>query len=123
MSTSKMQIIELKPEDAEKYFEEFYGDSSLTFVGVIPEEAHLYRDWFLQFTKIDKTKPCYLYTGKMMNDYYGLTGKNAYPTDLHIITFKLNTFKEVGKICVPRFQIGGRWFDDIVDNNRRHQEG
>lgn len=121
--SENMKVIELKAEDAKKYFEEFYGDSSLTFIGVIPEEAHLYRDWFEKYTTVDKTKPCYLYTGKMMNDYYGLTGRNAYPDDLHIITFKLNTFESIGKIAVPRFQIGGRWFDDIVENNRRHQEG
>jgi len=23
---------------------------------------------------------------------------------------------------LPRFLVGGRWFDDIVDNNRRHEE-
>ena len=27
----------------------------------------------------------------------------------------------VGKIAIPRFQIGGRWFNDIVDNNARRE--
>ena len=122
MSENKMKVIELTADNAADYFESFYDHSALTFVGVIPEEAQLYRDYFAKYSKIDKSKPAYLYTGKMMNDHYGLTGRNAYPNDLHILTFTNDTFDNLMGIAIPRFQIGGRWFDDIVENNLSHQE-
>jgi hypothetical protein len=25
-------------------------------------------------------------------------------------------------IVIPRFEVGGRWFDDVVDNNRMREE-
>jgi hypothetical protein len=56
--------------------------------------------------------------GGVMNTLYGLTGTNAYPTDLNIVSV---TGVEQANLAVPRFQVGGRWFDDIVDNNRRRQ--
>ena len=120
--SKQITIINITPENADKYLNEFYDDSSLTFIGVYVEESHQYRDFFKQFTEVDETKPAYVISGKIMNDYYGLTGKNAYSSDLDILVFKLDTFKDVMKICIPRFQIGGRWFDDIVENNRSHEE-
>ncbi len=98
---------------------ELYNCSALTFEGVIVEEADQYRDFFKDCTEIDESKPCYVISGKMMNDTYGLMGSHAYPDDLHIICFKHDTFKDVSKIIIKRFQIGGRWFDDVVDNNAR----
>ena len=35
----------------------------------------------------------------------------------------LDDIEDPTKIAIPRFQVGGRWFDDIVDNNRRREEG
>ena len=115
--SKQITIIKITPETADKYLKEFYADSSLTFEGVYLREAHLYRDFFKKVTEVDETKPAYVISGKLMNDYYGLTGTNAYPKDTNILVFKLNTFKDVMKIAIPRFQIGGRWFDDIVENN------
>ena len=57
-----------------------------------------------------------------MNLAYGLTGDNAYRDDLHIVSVKLSDIENVGAIVIPRFQVGGRWFDDIVANNRRREE-
>ena len=34
---------------------------------------------------------------------------------------KLVEIKDVSKILLQRFQVGGRWFDDIVNNNRIRQ--
>ena len=49
-----------------------------------------------------------------MNDTYGLTGRNAYSDDLSIVSV---TDINQMKVTLPRFEVGGRWFDDIVDNN------
>lgn len=64
----------------------------------------------------------YKISGKVMNEYYGLTGDNAYPDALTICSMKLADIENVGAIIIPRFQIGGRWFNDVVDNNARREE-
>lgn len=117
---NEMTVIKVTDEQAPETFRKLYEGSALTFAGIIPEEAHLYRDHFKAFTEIDETRPCYMYTGKQMNRHYGLKGRNAYKARLCFVSFTLDTFKDVTKIAIPRFQIGGRWFDDIVENNKRH---
>ena len=114
-----MKFVTLTDDQAKSKFEEFYEGSMLTFAGMVPEEAQLYVDYFKDFTTVDESVDGYIYTGKAMNTYYHLRGKKRYPEDLHFLTIPLKAFKECGKIAIPRFQIGGRWFDDIVDNNRR----
>ena len=56
-----------------------------------------------------------------MNTKYGLTESNAYPDNLNILSIKLEDLKDPNKLAIPRFEIGGRWFNDIVDNNARRQ--
>ena len=48
-----------------------------------------------------------------MNKVYGLTDDNAYPDRLDIVSIVGNTVP----MTMRRFEFGGRWFDDIVDNN------
>lgn len=57
-----------------------------------------------------------------MNDNYNLTGSNAYPNNLTLISIKTDDIKNLNAIIIPRFEVGGRWFDDIVDNNARREE-
>ena len=52
--------------------------------------------------------------GKVMNDFYDLSGNNRYPDDSHIVSV---IDIDLCKVTFKRFEIGGRWFDDIVDNN------
>lgn len=111
-----MEIIEVTTKDQ---LDKLYKGSALTFEGVIPSEAPKYRDYFKNLTNIDESKPCYHIKGKVMNEVYGLTGSKAYNDELNIICFPLDTFENVGKIIIARFQIRGRWFDDVVDNNAR----
>lgn len=35
---------------------------------------------------------------------------------------KLSDMEKPNAIMLPRFQIGGRWFDDVVANNARREE-
>jgi len=60
-----------------------------------------------------------------MNMYYNLKGDVAYQADLHFLIIPLKAFKDgqFGELALLRLQIGGRWFDDIVDNNERHMKG
>ena len=51
----------------------------------------------------------YVTTGKVMNEICHLTGHNAYPDDLTIIS--IDKFKGLA------IMVGARWLDDIVSNN------
>ena len=57
-----------------------------------------------------------------MDDIYGLTGTNAYPYNIHLVSIKLSDMEDFKEIVMPRFSVGGRWFDDIVNNNERRQK-
>ncbi len=99
--------------------DEFYEDWSLVFTGVIEEEIPMYFDFLRQYTKVEDRG--YIITGKMMNEKYGLTGDNQYQDDLHFLVVMLKDIEDVGQIAIPRFMVGGRWFNDIVDNNSRRE--
>lgn len=114
-----MEFITLTDDQAKEKFEEFYNDSALTISGMIPEEAQLYVDYFGEHTGIKEGVPGYIYSGKAINDHYNLIGDNKYPDDLHFLTIPSDAFENVMAIVTSRFQVGGRWFDDIVDNNAR----
>ena len=48
-----------------------------------------------------------------------LPGNNRYPDDLNIVSI---TNINQAKIAIPRFQVGGRWFDDIVNNLKSRKD-
>ena len=54
-----------------------------------------------------------------MNELCHLTDDNAYPEDCTLVSV---TDINQMKIALQRFEVGGRWFDDIVDNNTRRKE-
>ena len=70
-----------------------------------------------------KERECYVITGKQMNEQYQLTGNNTYPDDSSIVCFDLDKFpkEDIQKLAIKRFEFGGRWFDDVVDNNARRE--
>ena len=112
-------------EADEGMFESFYEDWSLTFTGVVMDEDNLqYAVDFLNGHggKVKPDVTVWHFTGKMMNDHYGLTGGNAYPDDLNFVAIMLSDIGDVHAISLPRFEIGGRWFTDIVDNNAMHEQ-
>ena len=103
--------------------DELEKESALTWEGLTTDEESLTQlfDWIKSYTPM-KQEVAYVITGATMNLAYGLTGDNAYRDDLHIVSVKLSDIENVGAIVIPRFQVGGRWFDDIVANNRRREE-
>lgn len=60
------------------------------------------------------------FTGKDMNDEFGLTGTNRYPDDLHFLAFPLDGLDD-SRLAIFKLQMQDRWFDDIVDNNARRE--
>ena len=101
-----------------------YEDWSLTIEGLAPGEKNLKEllDWVKELTPL-KREDVYTIEGALMNREYHLTGTNAYPdTDCTLACVKLADMENPNRVAIPRFQIGGRWFYDIVENNARREE-
>lgn len=100
--------------------DELYDDNALTDVGLSEDSVGEFLDWIKEHTKI-LNENVYVIKGSLMNEYYGLTDDNAYSDDLTIVAIKLKDIKEPQKLFIPRFEVGARWFNDVVDNNARRQ--
>lgn len=80
--------------------------------------SEAFADWCHGLAKFKKAKPdCYVTSGRVMNNAYGLTGTNAYPDDCNIVSFKLEDFEDYSKMIMPRFGVSARWLNDVVSNN------
>lgn len=101
--------------------EDLYKDNALTFEGLSIEEESLNQlfDWLEENGVQMKTNDVYITPGGIMNEIYHLRGKNRYPVGLHIVSVKLADMVNMGKIITARFMVGGRWMNDVIDNNRR----
>ncbi len=119
----KQEIIKIEVKSREQ-LDELYECSALTFVGVSAEQGSLNSmiDWIKEYSEISNPLPIHIISGQVMNNNYNLTGSNAYPNDLTLISIKTDDIKNLNAIIIPRFEVGGRWFDDIVDNNARREE-
>ena len=104
--------------------DELYNQSALTFEGLDSSEENLSAVyfWLLEHKAIieDIEPTFHIIKGKLMNDTYDLTGDNEYHEDLNLVSI---TGIIEYQVVLARFEVGGRWFDDIVDNNIRRQEG
>lgn len=58
----------------------------------------------------------YIITGKVMNEAYGLADGNAFQDDLVIFCVKQEDIGNPAAIITKRFELSGRWFDDLVRN-------
>ena len=99
---------------------ELEDNSALTIEGLAEESIPDLIEWIKQYTPLVR-EDVYVTKGKTMNAVYHLTGNNAYTDDLTLVSIKLDDMEHYETIVIPRFQIGGRWFDDIVDNNARRE--
>lgn len=116
-----MNKIEVKDK---MMLDELYKDSALTLEGLAPTDENLQelKKWIENYTAFKK-EDFYIIQGSVMNHAYNLTGDNAYPEeDCTLVSVKLSDLERPAILSIPRFHIGGRWFDDIVDNNARREE-
>ena len=106
----------------EKLFEEAYEGSYYTIIGC-GGDIEDWKDYYKKMLKendIGTVKEWHEFSGKDMNDYYNLTGDNRYSDDLHFLMFPLDDL-DIGKLAMFKLTMGDRWFDDIVENNRRRE--
>ena len=103
--------------------EELVKESALTWEGLDTSDESLKQvfDWIKGYTPL-KCERAYITKGALMDAAYGLTGDNAYQPDCSIVSVRLCDMEKPMAIALPRFRVGGRWLDDIVDNNRRREE-
>ncbi len=107
----------------EEVLKEAYSGSFYTITGAggdLEEWRQGYQE-LLDKEGIGKIKKWIDFTGRQMNEVYGLTGNNAYPDDLHFLAFSLDGL-HVGKLAMFKLKMKDRWFDDIIDNNVVRQE-
>lgn len=114
-----MKLVEVTDKDG---LDALYKDSALTFQGITRESIPDVLAWIKLYTQFKtKEENVYVVSGETMNNFYGLTGINQYVAHLNIVCVKLSDLKDPMKLAIPRFRVGGRWFDDIVDNNARRE--
>ena len=105
--------------DAEQ-LKELVDGSALTVEGLAESSIGDFLDWVDGLAKL-KVRRAYVTKGSLANREWGLTGDNAYADDLNIVSVKLDDMEDWKKIVMARFQVGGRWMDDIRDNNVRRE--
>jgi 5'(3')-deoxyribonucleotidase len=94
-----------------------YGNSAFTIEGLADDSIPDLINWLEENTVFTTDNPIvYVTKGRVMNTEYLLTDNKAYQEDLTIVSvIDIDSLK----IALKRFSVGGRWFDDIVDNNAR----
>ena len=113
-----MDIIKATEQDIQK----LYDGSAWTWEGMTTDDDNLNAiiNWFKEEGCPLKKEEFYVVTGKQMNEFCGgLSDNNAYKEDLTILSIELDDITDVSKLFMKKFEVGARWFDDIVDNNRR----
>lgn len=115
--------MEILKVDSKKKCEELRKSSAFTIEGLETSNDSLggLRDWINTYTLL-KNERFHVISGCDMNQWYKLSGDNAYPDNLDIVCIKLEDIEDVSKIVMPRFAIGGRWLDDVIDNNLRREK-
>ena len=110
--------------NSKQQLDELYNCSALTFEGFYANDENIDKlvKWLKGHSEISNPLPIHIISGQTMNINYGLTGSNKYKEDLTIVSIKNEDIKNLGAIIIPRLEIGGRWFDDIVDNNARREK-
>lgn len=99
--------------------DELYDNSALTLEGLSLDSLDDYAEYLDDICGLKDGAVFHIIDGNEMNNFYCLSGKNAYPGDLHIVAIKLDDLVNPDAIILKRFEFGGRWFDDVVDNNAR----
>ncbi len=111
-----MEIVRVNSREELDYL---YSVSALTVEGLSEDSIPDLMDILKEYTTVYRER-AFIISGKCMNEQYGLTGKNAYRDDLSIVSVSSEDFDAIPMIFI-RFAFGGRWFDDVVDNNARRE--
>ena len=110
---------EIERVTTREQLDKLYENWAFTIEGLAEESIPDLMNWLKNNTTFKTDKPIvYVTSGAVMNKKYSLKGDNAYSDEINIVSVIDIDLMEV---ALKRFQIGGRWFKDIVDNNQRRQ--
>lgn len=115
-----MEAIQLTNENRTQMFEEAYKGSYYTILGC----GGSLQEWVDGYTELLKndgigTPDKFItFKGSDMNESYGLEGDSAYKQDLTFLAFPIDGLN-TGKLAMFRIKMMDKWFNDIVDNNRK----
>lgn len=108
-----MKIIDVSKKEE---LDLLYSKSAFTYIGINRESIPDLVNW-VEENSSNKVEEVYVIQGSLMNKEYGLL-KDPYPNDTNIVSIML---EDIVSIVIKKFEIGARWFDDIVDNNERRE--
>jgi hypothetical protein len=93
--------------------QKFYDGSALTFIGISHETVCNYVEYLNRITPLKDGSVVYEVSGESINTYYDV---DEFPDDINIAVIELDSFEDWKKLILKRFEFGGRWFDDVIDN-------
>ena len=102
--------MEIKRIETLKDLKELYDCSALTWEGM---NENYFENACAKCSMKGKDGTIYLTSGQKMNELCHLTGNNAYPNNLNIVSIK-----DYNCLAVS---VNARWMDDIIDNNARRE--
>lgn len=112
-----MKKFEIKKIKSKKEIDALSNVSAFTFTGLDTSKESLKQavNWLNGHNALtEENLVFYVILGKLMNREFGLTGNNKYPDDLSIVSV---TGIDITNIILARFEVGGRWLDDIIAND------
>ena len=111
-------------EIGEDKIKELASKSALTWEGAVTTDEALQKitNDLKEKTDIELPIKYYTFSGKQMNDIYGLTDKNAYKDDLHFLSIDLDNWENIDNLPMFKMKAKARWLDDIVDGNADAQK-
>lgn len=108
-------------------FEEMYSGSYYTvYLGLVAKDGvdmwkRHYQDLLFD-DNIGDIEKWVKFTGEEMNEYYDLTGKNAYVKESIFIAFDIKNL-DIVKLSALKLRLGDKWFDDMVANALAREYG
>ena len=121
---SNEQVINRILVKDKEQLDELYNSSAFTFIGLESSDESLNGliDWIKEYSEVSNPLNVFITSGSTMNREYNLSGSNRYDNNLTIVSIKNQDIKQLMRVVVPRFEIGARWFDDIVNNDLWREE-
>lgn len=113
-----MKILEIKTKEELESLNNDY--SRLAIEGVAPVQANYeyLEKWFKEKNALEGEFQIYLCGGKTMNELCEIK-TDPYPDDLTIMIFENIDIEKIS--FLEKRNLGMRWLDDIIDNNRRKE--
>ena len=97
-------------------------DGALAFECVAPtaESLSALFAWIARYTPLVRER-VYVIGGGTMNALCGLTGRNAYREEAHVLAVAREDLANPVALGIPKIGIGAEWLADLVEANARRE--